>query len=266
MKKMFTMALALVGVAGMALADGISIETAPAGYLEKTSSSNQFIWVCSTYASFTNNVPTLGDIGVNSAFRPGQDMIKIYDKDGKLVVSATYDGGWYSDWNDNSKAACQNGRQFEYGDSLLFVSNSDGAGLVFSGLLETNSVTRQVTSEGLTWLGNVNPINAALDVQSIVPSGFKSKTDFLKVYGTDGALLKSFTVGTGDNSTKWYEMVTTTKEVTSRGKTKTVTISALAENPSTYTLAPGQGFVVLAMTDNASVKLPGAAPAPAPAK
>lgn len=263
MKKTMTMALALVGIVGFVLADGnaFSIETAPAGYLEKTGSGQ--IWSSSTFLTFEGNEDLkLGDIGVKEdSFTFGYDVIKVFDNAGALILEATYDKsaevpGWYAkekgkNWTQTTLTLV-NDFALKFGDAICFVpANADaGAALVYSGLLKSGATTLNAEKNTQAWIGNVNPVVAELPLGSVVASNFVAQVDYLQIYDANGALLHKLTYDNG-----WYKMVEETKTV--RGKTvKSYKIGTECQN-DIIKLSPGQGFVVLPASGNVSLTFPG---------
>lgn len=258
MKKTMTMALALVGIVGFVLADGnaFSIETAPAGYLEKTGSGQ--IWSSSTYLSFTNAVNKLSDIGVNDSFVYNSDFIRLYDNDGKLLVSATYFRGsteYAEGWYDKSQYVYVGDRELPLGAAICFVKVSDNAALVFSGKLKSDATTLTAPQGHQTWVGNVNPLPAGVVLGDITAENFKFRTDWIQVYAASGelalratyldcALAETYTKKLGKSiSPGWY----TSEDVAAK----------FATSQNKTVLSPGQGFVILPASANVSVTIPG---------
>lgn len=258
MKKTMTMALALVGIVGfVAEGNAFSIETAPAGYLEKTGSGQ--IWSSSTFLTFEGNEDLkLGDIGVKEGtFTFGEDVVKIFDNSGALVLEASYDKevpGWYAkekgkSWSQ-STLTLANDFALKFGDAICFVPANEGAALVYSGLLKSGATTLNAEENTQAWIGNVNPVVAELPLGSVVASNFVAQVDYLQIYDAYGALLHKLTYDNG-----WYKMVEETKTV--RGKTvKSYKIGTECQN-DIIKLSPGQGFVVLPASGNVSLTFPG---------
>lgn len=261
MKKTMTMALALVGIVGFVLAgdDAFRIETAPAGYLEKTGSGQ--IWSSSTFLTFEGSENLmLGDIGVKEdAFIFGQDSIKVFDNAGALKLEASYDKdaevpGWYAkekgkSWTQTTLTLA-NDFALKFGDAICFVPANEGAALVYSGLLKSGATTLNAEKNTQAWIGNVNPVVAELPLGSVVASNFVAQVDYLQIYDANGALLHKLTYDNG-----WYKMVEETKTV--RGKTvKSYKIGTECQN-DIIKLSPGQGFVVLPASGNVSLTFPG---------
>lgn len=256
MKKTMTMALALVGIAGFVLveAQAFSIETAPAGYLEKTGSGQ--IWSSSTYVSFTNAVNKLSDIGVNDSFVYNSDFIRLYDNDGKLLVSATYFRGsteYAEGWYDKSQYVGD--RELPLGAAICFVKVSDNAALVFSGKLKSDATTLTAPQGHQTWVGNVNPLPAGVRLGDITAANFKFRTDWIQVYDANGVLALRATY-LDETLAKTYSSKLE-KAIAPGWYTSEDVAAKFATSQNKTVLSPGQGFVILPASANVSVTIPG---------
>lgn len=256
MKKTMTMALALVGIVGfVAEGNAFSIETAPAGYLEKTGSGQ--IWSSSTYVSFSNSVNRLSDIGVKGTFT-SSDYIRLYDNNGKLVLAATYgvkDGveGWF---DINGEHAYVGNTELPLGSAICFVpAASSEASLVFSGTLKSDSTALNAAKGHQTWVGNVNPLPAGVRLGAITAANFKFRTDWIQVYDANGVLALRATY-LDETLAETYSSKLG-KAIAPGWYTSEDVAAKFATNKNETVLLPGQGFVILPASADVSVTIPG---------
>lgn len=150
MKKTLTMSLALAGIAGLALAE-VTIETAPAGYIEKAGSAAALL-VSNPFGSLTGAVPTLGDLDGSSL--TANDYVKIISEKGKTLFTAKYSAsatpaGWYDG------ESCSNAFPLARGTSIQFYSPNGGGTLVIAGLVQNGGEALTLVT-GHNFIGNVS--------------------------------------------------------------------------------------------------------------
>ena len=196
MKKTLTMSLALVGIAGLALAE---IATPEAGYIEKTGSATALL-VSNPFGSFSGNAPTLGDLdgsGLGSA-----DFVKIISEKGKTLFTAYYrpdatPPGWY-DTNDG----CSNAFPLARGKSIQFYSPHGTGTLVMAGTFDQNGAEFGLLA-GHNFIGNARPTKIYLRdvrVSSFAPLG----GDYAMVNNTKVVYLNASLASKINKSAGWY--------------------------------------------------------------
>lgn len=180
MNKMFTTAMAIAAVAGLASA---TIETPAAGYVESASGSGTLF--CNSLTNFLGSAMTLGDfspVGFGSS-----DTIKVIGAEGKALFSAIYsEGNWY-DATDNNPTVSSNSFPIARGEAIQI--NSASGKLFVSGPLMNEDAGRTATG-GYLLLGNAAPVAKALK-DFTVDAGFSpTGGDYFNFNGTKYVVYK----------------------------------------------------------------------------
>lgn len=167
MNKMFTTAMAIAAVAGLASAD---IETSPAGFVESATGSGTLF--CNSLTNFAGSAMTLGDftaIDFGSA-----DSISVIGESGKKLFSAKYStsgGYWYNSSVVNPSAGdSSNSFPIARGESIQ-IQSATGKLFVSGPMLNANAT--RTASDGYLLIGNVAPVAKELK-DFVVGTGFNA--------------------------------------------------------------------------------------------
>lgn len=174
MNKTFTAAIAIAATAGLAFA---AIETAPAGYEEKTAAETATL-VCNPFLSFDTSAstPKLGDIdGSNLA---NGDYIGIVSAGGQIAKYYWHDNAWYTAASGGDPA---NSVALTRGDAIQF-SATAGRKLLLSGLFTEDDVAAKTASVGYNLVGNVSASSKTL--ADFTVTGTDPNKDYVNLRGT----------------------------------------------------------------------------------
>ena len=165
-------------------------------------------FVGATFSKVDGSKVTLGDIGINENFGVNGDTITLLNEYGGAIASYVYfdkemvdglnDGtgfefqvGWYNyseveNWDGESTLATYNSTQLYAGESVMVQAATEGAGLVFSGLVDDLDINVVCENPGAkTFLSNCTPVDLTLG--DILPNdkfGINGDTiTFLNQYG-----------------------------------------------------------------------------------
>lgn len=231
MNKMFTTAMAIAAVAGLASAD---IETPTAGYKEVSVSGTEFIGT--PFASFTstNVAATIGDIiGTDG------DKINVISAAGKKLFTATYDtDGWYVD------EACSNSYPLARGTAVQFVAGSNSDKLFMAGSLVSEDVNVTLGAQN-NFIANASAFSGTT-LGDFVVSGDSYKpmgSDYFLVDGQKVVYLNEATASKAKLAAGWYLKSALKKPST-----------AVCQNSTQ--IAVGKGFRCV-LTTGATITVPG---------
>lgn len=233
MNKMFTTAMAIAAVAGLASA---AIETT-AGYKEVSVSGTEFIGT--PFASFTDTdvAATIGDIiGANG------DKITVISAAGKKLFTATYSSsadptGWYVE------EACSNSYPLARGTAVQFVAGSNSE-LFMAGSLVPEDVNVTLGAQN-NFIANASAFSGTT-LGDFVVSGDSYKpmgSDYFLVDGQKVVYLNQDTAAKAGLSAGWY-----LKSALKTPKT------AVSQNSTP--IAVGKGFRCV-LTTGATITVPG---------
>lgn len=201
MNKMFTTAMAIAAVAGLASA---TIETPPAGYVDVEGTAGG-IFVGTPFLGFDGAVATLGDID-GSALDPSTDLVKILSSSGKVLFSASYVSaantnstksviGWY---NGNG---CSNAFPLVRGTAIQFVS--DGRTITIAGRLESGAVNVNLV-RGHNFIANASPVDKTLGDFIVTGANYKYTSDYIAIGSTKYVYLDAAKAGRIQKDAGWY--------------------------------------------------------------
>ena len=195
MNKMFTTAMAIAAVAGLASAD---ISTT-AGYKEVSVTGSDFIGTPFANYEDSEAAATLGDIIGQSG-----DSIKVISAGGKTLFTATYGTSPSAGWYDG--AGCSNAFPLARGTSVHFTANGDSSTLFMAGSLATNDTVTVNLGAQNNFVANASPFSAKTLGNFVVSgAGYKPMgSDYFFVNGQKVVYLDQATAAKAKLAAGWY--------------------------------------------------------------